>query len=344
VLGHIGSIVKCNAPLVEGLDLAALDAPNRKLEMVFLALRDDVASGLSISEAMRGLPRFFPAHYCDLVKAGEETGRLYEVIHGLNEHNAAQRALRESRNGWFAYIAVVGIVQFSLFSFIVTFVMPVFSEVYQDFGSQLPGIVGWLITALPDREMMIAVFGALGVVLLLGLPVKKWFYMPHRKKLTGVPLDKLAYCLPGFHGAYVGRNTAHIAGVLAKLLRAGVPIDVALNDCVELDVSLMYAGALSRIRDRVVAGESLSESFGKEFGFPRGFCEWIALGEESGMLPDALDKAADLYHRRALRNDRILTETLIPLCVLLLGIIPFVLTTATFRLTVDLADALINSM
>jgi type II secretory pathway component PulF len=155
---------------------------------------------------------------------------------------------------------------------------------------------------------------------------------------------RVAIYLPVFGAAQEWENLAHVASVLQRLLHAGVPIDRALEDVAALDIDPYYRSVLLRIRDRVQKGVSLSEAAKAEPALPASFKTMLAVGDASGMMPQALERLAALYERQARTRTRILIETLSPLVVLIIGSGVLLIMVSVFASMTAIADVLAASV
>ncbi len=343
VTNQLAAIVRCNAPIIEGLEAAALDAPNPRLEDVFLALREDIASGLTIAQAMAARPRFFPRYYVDLVKAGEETGTLYERLDSLRETIARARSFGEHIRGWIAYLVLIVTLQCLFASFLMVQVVPMFVAVLEDFGSQPPrssqaliDTSNWMIEYWP------IVAACVGAILVLWR-LTRWFQ--RRRGLFDRTLGGLSICSIVLRGTVAKRNLGHIAAVLDALLAGGVPLDTALDDAASLDINPIYADLVRRVHARVRAGQTLRDALARErLLVPRSFRALVSVGESSGLLPEAFGRIGGLYKRDVLKRNKILADTLGPLVVFVLGGLTLFVYGSVFVMIVSMTESILATM
>ncbi len=349
VTGQLAAIVRANAPIMGGLEAAALDAPNGKLESIFLALRDDIASGLLIAEAMRKRPRFFPRFYTDLVKVGEESGRLDETLSELTDEVLQEMSFGNTLRGYVLYIVGVLVAQ----GFVVTaFCLYMKKQKlveglmgpFRDFEVELPWssrVIEAVGTYLAQGQNW---FGILAAVL---MAIVIWTILRHllrRRRLFSATVGFLLMHIPFLRSIVVKHNLAHVALVLEKLLAAGVPLNVALEDATLLDISPIYAAALSRINRRVQDGETLTNAMEKERILPVSFCALVSIGESSGLLPEALQRIAIFYQREAAKTSKILLDVAGPAGVLAIGCITLLLAFSWFAMFAELVQEMLASV
>ncbi|HIJ65484.1 MAG TPA: hypothetical protein HPP77_05975 [Candidatus Hydrogenedentes bacterium] len=345
VLEQIAGLVRCNAPLAAGLNAAAADAPNRAVEYMLLAVRDDVAAGLPLAEAMQRYPHFFPPYCTQLTAVGEQSGRLAQCLSDLAESTISSEAIRGKLRRVSAYLALILAMHAAFGAFIALKIAPVFADMIHEAGGRTSGPLRVLtrpVAAFPNEPMVALVLPAFVVGLLSGLLVIAWLRRLGVIARTdfGVPL-----CVPYVRGMVVRGDLGRIAHVLATLLKAGAPLDAALASAASLDVRKRYARALKNVRDGVRGGETLGSAVDAERRtFPKSFRALAALGESSGMLPEALERLAQQYLREAAKRAKILLNTIAPLCVVAVGCVTCFIWVALFVSYCSMADILAASM
>jgi len=343
VTNQLASIVHCNAPIIEGLESAALDAPSARLEDVFLALREDISLGGSIAEAMENRPRFFPRYYVDLVAAGEKTGNLHESFTKLTDHLVRGEPFRQAAAGGALYFSVVFAIQCTVVSFLMVKVIPTFVAILADFDIAPPRSTRALVRT---TDWMAAkwwlVLVCAGAVLILW---RLFLRLYRQRGLSNRAVGSLGMCSLVLRRIISKRNLGHIASVLDMLLTGGVPLDSALDDAASLDVNPLYASLMRRLTERVRRGETLHEAIGTErWLVPRSFRTLVSIGESSGLLPEAFKRIADLYRRDVLKMNRILGDTIGPIVVFVLGAITLFINGSVFAILVRMTESILDSM
>jgi len=340
VTGQLAAIVRANAPIVDGLGAAALDAPNGKLESIFLMLRKDIASGLSIAEAMRKRPRFFPRFYTDLVKVGEETGKLDETLSELAEDVLQELSFQDLITIYKMYIGIILLAQLTIAVFLSMRVMPMFMGILADFGVPAPGPVRLFIAF---TNYLIA-WKWLPILLIACFLFVGWKVLLRRRGVFSAAVGVLLVHVPILGGIVTKKNLGHIALVLDKLVAAGVPLDEALEDAALLDLNPIFSSAFRRINERVRSGETLSSAMEVEKKLPASFRGLVSVGESSGLLPEALGRIGRLYQRQAARTSKILLDLTAPLGVVALGCLGLLIALSWFAMAVVLIDTLATSV
>ena len=336
-----------------------------RLEAVFLTLRDDLSAGLPLSEAMARQRRFFPRFSVDLVKAGEESGRMGDCLDQLGDDTLHALTIGKGVVSNLLYLGFVFAAQMTILTFLSIRVLPVFIDIVQDFGGQLPGparvMTGLVYAIFGDRRRLSSTLNgdertaawSLFVVQLLAVVVLFMiaaFLITRLRRRTFSTRSMAAVLLliPGLRSVVVHRNLAVVSLILEKLLRAGVPLERALESAANSELNPLYERSVRRVRQRILQGESLGDAWNAEKGrralAPASFCGLVLLGERSGMLPDAFGRLAEFYGRQAEKRVRIISDALMPLGVLLLGGITLSVELAVFLTLTSIYNVIMGSL
>ena len=330
--------------MIGGLEAAALDAPGAGLQDVFLVLRDDIESGLSLTEAMLRRPRFFPRFYADLVKVGEETGKLYGTLTELNDELLETMVFRDIFRIYLLYITIVLAAVCSVQALLCTRVVPVFAELLANFEAEVPRSTAALIAF---SYYVVAGGGwrtILVTVCLVAIAGNILHRLLRRRGMISAAVGRLLMCVPFLRSIVVKRNLAQAALVLEKLLAGRVPLDAALEDAASLDISPIYRAIMRRLGKSVQNGETLNAAMEKERLLPASFRGLVSIGESSGLLPEAFGRIALLYRREAIKTGKILIDVLTPAGVVVLGCLTLLVTLSVFAMSVSVYEALLESI
>ena len=344
VTNQLCAIVRCNAPLVGGLESAAIDAPDAKVEAILLALRDDLAAGLSLSESMRARTRFYPRDYVDMVAAGERTGTLYETLSRLSDTQMAVFMFHDVLKLYIMYFTGLVLAQIVLTAFIVGVVVPQMVALIGEFGQTPPPFAQGFFNLcdLGFLNWWRVLFVVSWTIILLHLTVGRRLRQGGR---IGAIYGWVCIRVPFVSGIVVGSNLGHAASLMEKLLRGGIPMDVALEQAATGYINPLYATRLRRVKERVSGGLTLSESFAKEGRyFPSSFVGMVAMGESSGLLPDAFGRIGTLYQRQAQKATRVLADLVSSAGVLVCAGFTFTVVYSVYGTLVAAYDAFLTSM
>ncbi len=322
ITGQFIEIIRANAPLVGGLEALAVDAPDRKFERVLLSVRDDIASGLTFHEALERQPGFFPRFYTDMVKIGEESGKLYECLCEIEDELFRSLEFRDAFRHYLQYVLGVTLFQVILLVFILVWVLPRFHDLFDALGGNLP--LG--LSSLLRLGIFLSQWELWLVILLLaaGIPIARRFVRRQLEKdgEFGRVWGRICLSLPLARTILVKQGLSHVASVLEKLLMCGMPLNRALESAASVHVNPVYRAALTRIKEGIERGESLKEAMERERNIlPESFRGLVALGESSGLLPEALGRIVFFYRREALADARVLLDIAAPLMLCVTGLL-----------------------
>lgn len=331
-----------------------------RVEAVLLRLRDELLAGRPLSEAMRRLPAFFPRFHADMAKAGEDSGKLAECLEQSGEDALRAYHLRGMIAPNMTYLGLVLLVQFVLALFITVRLYPVMADICREVGAPLhigmlevisqglssltgyySSIRGFATTpnpryAAPAAAVILVLIGAF-------FAARLW----RRRSFTTRGVAAGMLMIPGLRGLLIHQNTANIAMFLEKLLRAGVPLDAALNNITETEIHPVFARAVRQARDRVREGDDLAEAWrraARQAPLPPSFLAFMELGGHSGMLPDACARLAQWHQAIADKRMRILNEMITPLCVLCLGAFTLAVQLDFFTMMIGIYEAMLGSI
>ncbi len=347
VTEQLASIVRTNSPMAGGLEAAALDAPKARLQDVLLVLRDDIASGLSISEAMGKQSRFFPRFYTDLVRVGEETGRLYESLSDLSQDLVQILQRGDTIRNYLLYLFAISGMLLQTILILSFKVVPEFFKMSGEFSDypaesvQMLTVLNDVATVLAQGRTWILIFVAAVVIFLMWKVLSSLFRK--RGRFSAIA-GRVIMRVPVIRTLFVKRTLVRISLVMEKLLHGGVPLNEAIESTMTLDIDPIYAAAMRRIKQRVENGESIQAAMEPEHFFPASFLGIVSVGESSGLLPEAFEKIARLYQREVIKMEKILIDLIAPVGVVALGCVVLFINLSIFSFLVGLVEGLVSSL
>ncbi|MDY0330414.1 MAG: type II secretion system inner membrane protein GspF [Thiomonas sp.] len=310
---QLAGLLVSGLPVEKALAALAEDADRAEIGNLLSNLKSEVSAGHSLGDALAQYPREFKPIYRALVSAGEDSGDLGLVMERLSDYLEDQQALRGKLVQAFAYPAIVVLVAVTVVVLLLTYVVPQVVGVFQGAHQKLPLLTVGLI-AVSD-------FMRAWGWLILTLLVIGGIAFAQAMKLPGPRLafDAMLLRSPLFGRLIRGINTARFASTLGILGAAGVPILRALQAAADtLSNSLLKADAEEAIA-LVREGASLSASLALHKRFPPVLITFIRLGEQTGTLPQMLDRAAVQHAQEVQRRALTLTTLLEPLLILVMG-------------------------
>lgn len=326
---QLSSLLTAGLPLERALSALIEQAETHYQRDVLAAVRADVLSGSPLAYAMTSRSRDFPDIYRALVAAGEQSGRLADVLDRLATYLEDRASLQQQVMTAFIYPAILTLVAVIVVILMLTYVLPQVVAVFDQSKQKLP-----LITVL--------VMGASDFLrhwwwLILGILAGAWTMYRHALRRESVRLrhDAGWLRLPIMGRLQLSLDTARFASTLAILVGGGVPILKALeagaatmsNRTLRHDVE----AATTRVREGSSLARALSSTTGQRDSrgrFPPVLIHLIASGEATGNLPDMLERAARTQTDELKRRTLTMTNILQPAIVLVMGVVVLIIVLA----------------
>ena len=311
--GELSDLLASGMTLGTALHSLALRKTGRAQDEIVTDLRDEIVQGSSLSTALARWPESFPTLYVSMVRAGEASGQLSAVLERLMKHYERLLEAREKVMMAMVYPIIVALIGFGAMIFIMTFVVPRFSAMFEELGGTLP---------LPTR-MLIAIsegllrYGwVLAIVLFFGIAaLRRTFRTPAGREWK----DRLLLRLPAV-GAIVRANAfSNFAHTLGTLLANGVQVLPALSIVESTVGNSVIAKALREAKERVTDGSSISRPLAQDGVFPPLLTDMLAVGEESGDIAGALAHIGRRYDNELDRAVKLFTTILEPIMMLVIA-------------------------
>jgi type II secretory pathway component PulF len=277
-------------------------------------LRDEIIQGTSLSEALSKRPESFPSLYVSMVRAGEASGQLAEVLERLSVHYERVQETREKVLMALIYPVIVLSVGILTLVFSMVFVVPRFTAIFQELGSTLP---------LPTRILIgmsdgLLKYGwlLLGGIVAVVIVVRRFVRTPPGRKLW----HRLQLRLPVIRLVITANAYVHFARTLSSLLENGVQVLQALAIVEDTVGNVVIAEEIRQARERVTDGATISAPLAAGKIFPPLLIDMLAVGEQSGDMSGALKHIAKRYDDELNRAVKILTTVLEPVLMLFMAI------------------------
>jgi general secretion pathway protein F len=312
---QLAGLVAAGLPLERALTALAEEAPDERQRELLAQLRAEVNAGSPFAKALAAMPREFDDIYRAVVAAGESSGQLGLVLEKLADDLEERQSLKAKLVGATLYPAIVSIVAVVIVVFLVTYVVPQVAQVFAGGKRALP----WLTVALLAVSDFIRGWGWL---MALGLAGGAFAVAGIRRQpLLRQRFDAAWLELPLIGRLARGYNAARFAGTLAMLAGAGVPILKALQAAGEtLSNHAMRADAQDALV-RVREGAPLAAALASRKRFPGLLSMFARLGEQTGTLPQMLQRAADQLSAEVQRRAMQTATLLEPLLIVVMGLV-----------------------
>ena len=293
-------LLKAGARLDAALELLSSDSDVGRLRPVVGKLRAALLGGESLADAVADHPALFPPMYGALVRVGEVSGTLDQVLEMLGAERARSEQMRRKLTDAMQYPAFVLVAAAGVMLFFILFVLPQFSAVLQDFGSQSDTALGAFIK-LSDFLRANATTALLGAAAIVALV---WWLL-RRPGTTSVIVNTLSHT-PGIRSIFQYYRTSLFCRNLGVLLGSGVNLTATLRILVDIMAVTGSEASWTAAADRVRHGGKLSDALSVASSLPPMAVRMLRLGEETGQLPTLAGRVAEFYEAKLQRSlDRI---------------------------------------
>jgi type IV pilus assembly protein PilC len=278
-------------------------------------VRGTVERGLSLSEALVLHPHVFNNLYVSMVQAGESGGGMSEILERTARHLEASERLRKKIRGALAYPIIVCVIALCVSMFLMIKIIPMFKEIYQDFGSQLPTPTLMLI-AVSDFVRHYTVPCLL--VIVVGVFALRYL---KRTKPGQIVWDRSKLRFPLLGSLVQKIVLSRLVRTCAALLRSGVPILETLRIGGKSSGNVIYEAAVLKAATAIEQGETLTDAMYRDPLYPAILVEMVSAGEQTGHVPEMLEQVADYYDIEVETALSELTALIEPLLMTFLGVV-----------------------
>ena len=298
---------------------------------VSLQLRQDVMEGKGLSEAMGKQPHIFSDLYINMIRAGEQSGALEEVLYRLAAHFERFAEVRQKFVSALIYPIIVGTVGLSIIILFMTVILPKFTQIFTDMKVPLPASTQALITI----SSISATYWWLAPILVLVFLI---VYRRYRATSAGRhSIDRWKLTLPVIGKVFRLNLFGQFARTLATLLKNGVPVLTALKITEKVIPNTVLAEAIAKTREDVTDGKTISQPLARSKVFPQLMIDLIKIGEETGDVPGSLQSVAETYENELTIALRVMTNLVEPAMIILMAIgvggLLFSILSAMFQIT-----------
>lgn len=313
---QLASLLKAGLAVVPALAALKRQSENRRLVQIIEELQESLATeGGQLSDALDDHPRVFSPVYRSLVRSGEESGNLVEVLQDLAAYLSRSARLRGQVIGAFIYPTFLLLLGTAAVFVLMTFVIPRFADLFRSFGRDLPAptrcliVVSGFFSHWWPAVLAALAGGCLAAAVALRQPII-------RKKA-----DWFLLHLPVLGGMCLKIEIARLARTLGALLTGGVRILAAIRITGQTAGNLTIRDSFTAIREAVATGKPLASALADHACYPALLINLVRTGEETGQLPEMLAELSALYEEEAERAISGAVKLLEPILIVGMGIV-----------------------
>ncbi len=311
---QLATLFESGVSALKAFRMLASDSENAAVRDSLTLIADDIQSGLSISGALNKFPSIFSSFYVNMVRAGEEAGKLNEIFAFLADYLDRTDELTAKTKNAFIYPLFVIFTFIIVVVLMLTLVIPKLSEILLASGQEIPFYTQVVIG-------MSKVFTDYGVFLVLFFTCFG-FYIWWTRRGMGEEhyVDDFKLSFPYINQIYRKLYLARIADNLDTMLSAGIPIVRALEITSTVVGNKVFEDMLLKAREKVRSGTLLSEALAQNSEIPAVMIQMIRVGEETGKLGNVLKNLAKFYQREVFSTVDGLIGLIEPVMVVALGL------------------------
>ncbi len=312
---QMADLIGAGVPLVKSLGIVKNQTPNPALAAILGKVMNDVQEGDTFAGALEKHPAQFNKLNVALVRAGEAGGLLDQTLARIADYSESQEELRSKVRSALAYPLIMVCVGTIAVTVLLTYVMPRVITIFQQLDQDLPFIT-WSLLELVKFLSAFKYYLLVALVAVVAIAVK------FLKTESGAyRFHALLLKLPKLGTLLTKREVAAFARTLGSLLRNGVPILNALGIAAEVATIRPIRQEIEKIPESITQGSGIATSLRGSTMFPPLVVNMVAVGEETGHLPDVLLRVAASYENQVDRDIKTLTSFIEPVIILSLGIV-----------------------
>ncbi|MBI4341375.1 MAG: type II secretion system F family protein [Candidatus Omnitrophica bacterium] len=312
---QLATMVDSGIPISAALDVLAEQMDDRNFRQILRKIRDDIEAGASLSEAAGRHPKAFSDFFVNMIRAGESSGHLDEILDRVASYLEKVSALQRKVQASLFYPAFVSFMALAITSFLIIVIVPKFKDIFSALGGELP-LPTLILLKLSEYMGKYIIFEIVGLIA-LAAAANVYINTPGGRQV----FDRLILKVPVIGKLLQKAVIARFARTLATLVKSGVPILGALEIVAKTSSNKVVEQAVLAARSSIKEGENIADPLADSKIFPAMVTRMISVGEKTGELEKMLAKIADFYENEVDAAVTALTSLIEPLVIAILGIV-----------------------
>ena len=329
---QLSTMLEGGIPITTALDIISDDTDNAQLQNILKQIAEKIKKGQPVSECIAEYPKVFNRLCCAMVLAGETGGNLAKAIGKLAEYFENRDKLAKKVKGAMAYPIFVLAFIIIIVIFIMAFIVPRFRKIFDQIGGTLPaftrGLMGFYDILRYNIHYIIGLVIILVVLVTFISRTKKGHYL----------FSRLALAMPMFGKILSQAFVATFCRTMSTLLTSGVSVLEAFTILTGMTDNDIIKSAITQARENIVGGSNISLSMSSAGFFPNMVIKMIQVGEESGSMPEVLEKTSEHYERKVDSTVTMLLSLLEPIMIISVGAIVSVVVIALYLPIFTMSD------
>ncbi len=321
---QLATLLTAGLPLLRAIQILADQEKNPVFKTALLNISENIQGGNTLSDALAQYPRMFDRLYVNMIRAGEAGGVLDAVLDRLAMFQEKAQKIMKKVKSAMVYPIVVVSVAFIIVWVLLTFVVPSFQKMIASQGGTMPPLTKFVM----DAGNTLSNHFILTILVVVGVIFGIRFLFKNAK--TRAIIDRVMFKLPKI-GSFVQVVTvSRFSRTFGTLMASGVPILQAMTITRDTLDNVVLREALEKVHDRVRDGDTLAEPLEQAKVFPPMVCSMVQVGEETGQLPEMLNRVADNYDEEVDNAVGALTSIIEPVLILFLAVVVGTIVVAMF--------------
>ncbi|MCC5890788.1 MAG: type II secretion system F family protein [Alkalibacterium sp.] len=314
-LRQFATLMEAGILLIDSIDLLAEQTDSKAMKEALEEISVDVKEGIALSDAMKKYPKLFPDLLVQMIRSGEISGQLEDVLKRMATYYEKQYRIKQKVSTALTYPTVVASFAIIITLFLLVFIVPIFGDLFASFGEELPLITQVVLNLSGFIQRFWWIFIA-------GLMTMIFVFLQTKKRESGAyALDKLLLKLP-IVGTFVQKAVlARMTQTLSSLLNSSVPILQAVDVTSTVVGNKVVEKVLIESKTSLEKGESLAKPMENHWVFPSLIIQMIRVGESSGSLDEMLKRVADVYDQEVEEASDKLQSLIEPVLIIFLAVI-----------------------
>lgn len=309
------TMLDAGVPILICLDILSKQILNVKLREAIKSIKEDVEKGEALSEAMKKYPSVFPSFLISLVASGEASGNLDIIMLRLSNYYEKENKIMNKVRSAMIYPIILSFVALVAVIFILTYVMPTFTELFEGNGAEIPWstkLIMSISNGIKENWISIIFF-----IVIISIAFKIYLKTDNGEYI----FSKLKLKLPLIKKLNQMIIVTRFTRTLSTLTASGVSLINGLEIVSSVSGNKIAEKELIIVKDKVMRGDSLYASMNESEIFPTMLYSMIKIGEETGKLDDILNKTADFYDEELDTTIQTAVSMMEPILIVGMGII-----------------------
>lgn len=312
---HLSAMIRAGLPLDRGLSVLAVQSKSPRFRQVLAEVEQKIRGGKNFSDSLSEYPDVFPELFISMVRVGEATGKLDDVLMNLAIQMEKDHELRSRVKGAMIYPAVIISLMIAIGILMMIMVVPKLSSAFQEMNVTLP-ITTRIVIGI-SQFLSNHLFSSLGLIVLIAVAIKVSAETESGKRFS----DFLILNLPVISDLSRKINSAIFARNLSSTVDAGIPINQALKIVANTMSNSFFRQSLMVVAEEIQKGETMSSLLRRFTGlYPVMVVQMVEVGETTGSLSDTLRNLAEFYEEEVSNVTKNLSSVIEPVLMIIVGI------------------------